>query len=85
VGHAERGIKLPPSAWDAPGWTWDEFVAAAPRADQSGVWPVGWDTAAGVPNLLQVLLCCNNNGGAVFSEEAGAQQSRLGLCTMGWP
>jgi multiple sugar transport system substrate-binding protein len=70
---AERGIKPPPSTWDAPGWTWDEFVtatkAAAPRADQSGMWAAGWDKAAGVPNLLQVLLYCNNNGGAVLSED----------------
>jgi multiple sugar transport system substrate-binding protein len=69
----ERGIKLPPSTWDAPGWTWDEFAAAAQtanvqRSDQP-TWAVGWDKAAGVPNLLQVILFCTNNGGAFMRED----------------
>jgi multiple sugar transport system substrate-binding protein len=70
---AERGVKPPPSTWDAPGWTWDDFVNMAraannPRVEQP-VWAVGWDKAAGVPNVLQVILFCNNNGGAFLRDD----------------
>ncbi|MGH2352362.1 MAG: ABC transporter substrate-binding protein [Chloroflexota bacterium] len=70
---AERGVALPPSTWDAPGWTWNDFVDATralntPRADPPA-WAVGWDKAAGRPNLLQVILFCNNNGGAFLRED----------------
>jgi len=70
---AERGVKPPPTSWDAPGWTWDDFLTAArtlnnPRPEQP-IWALGWDKAAGLPNLLQVILFCTNNGGAVLSED----------------
>jgi multiple sugar transport system substrate-binding protein len=70
---AKHGVKPPPTAWDAPGWTWDDFVNTAravndPNADQP-VWAVSWDKTAGVPNLLQVILFCNNNGGAFLRED----------------
>ena len=68
----ERGVKLPPANWDGA-WTWDEHAAAVRAvtgqrgADQ--VWGMSWDKAAGVPNLLQVMLFCNNNGGAFLRED----------------
>lgn len=70
---AERGLKPPPSTWDASGWTWDDFVNTAralnnPSAE-ARTWALGWDKAAGVPNLLQVMLFCNNNGGAFMRED----------------
>jgi multiple sugar transport system substrate-binding protein len=70
---AERGVKPPPSTWDAPGWTWDDFVTAARAVNnpsaEGRIWAVGWDKAAGMPNLLQVMLFCNNNGGAFMRED----------------
>jgi multiple sugar transport system substrate-binding protein len=70
---AERGLKPPPSTWAAPGWTWEDFVDAArslstARQEQQ-TWAMGWDKAAGLPNLLQVILFCNNNGGAFLRED----------------
>jgi multiple sugar transport system substrate-binding protein len=69
---AERGIKPPPTTWDAA-WSFDDFVNVAraannPKGDQT-IWAVGWDKAAALPNLIQVMLFCNNNGGAVLSED----------------
>ncbi len=70
---AERGLKPPPTTWDAPGWSWDEHAATlrtlSGTRGEERVWGMGWDKAAGVPNLTQVILYCNNNGGAFLRED----------------
>lgn len=73
---AARGVPLPPTQWDAPGWTWDKLQESAraltttsdDRPDER-VWGWGWDTKAALPNTTWVMLFRNNNGGAFLRED----------------
>jgi multiple sugar transport system substrate-binding protein len=70
---AARGVKPPPAAWNAAGWSWDDFVTTTRALNDPGatprVWGTIWQQMGTRPNQLDVIQFCINNGGAYLRDD----------------
>ena len=70
----ERSIKPPPTSWDDPGWSWEDYAEAARRATridgarpEETVWGVRW--GVNLPGLFETYFFLINNEARFLNAE----------------
>nr|WP_154792396.1 extracellular solute-binding protein [Occultella kanbiaonis] len=64
----EAGVPLPPTDWDADGWTWDDFLDAATKLTKPG--GERWGALLFHDTALETVWPVNNGTTGIYSEDA---------------